>query len=599
MPETLLLRREPNVPISVDDAARTVRVTWSTGSAVMRRDMSGPYMEVLSLKPGHVKLDRLKGASVLDAHRQDDIRRVLGVVIDAGVTDGEGWADIKISTRDDVEPLWRDIRDGIIRHVSIGYSVDKWEDKTDARGQRTRTAVDWTVHEISFVPLPADAGAHTRSRAMPEAIETQDPQAQETRAQVNGEIRTLTRAAGLPSNFADDLIDRNATVDDARAAAFDELIKRGSPSVRTESVATVGNDYSDPQVRAEWLGEALYTRIDPTHKPSDQARQYVGLTLPEMGREILRLRGISTTAMSPSSVITRALHTTSDFSIILGDTVGRTLRQAYNAAPGGVRQLARQTTARDFRAKHRIMLGEAPTLEKVLEHGEFKHDTMEEAEESYKLDTFGKIFGITRQALINDDLGAFTDLSRRLGISAAEFERQHLVDLLTSGSGNGPTMNDTNPLFHTAHANKASSGAALSETTLSAARLAMRTQKGLSGKPIDVSPAFLLVPAALETTAEKTLAAIAAAKTSDANPFAGQLTLVVDARLDVTSGTRWYVVADPATIDGLEYSYLDGAPGPQIESKNGFEIDGVQLKVRLDFGAGFVDWRSWYMNAGA
>ncbi len=157
-----------------------------------------------------------------------------------------------------------------------------------------------------------------------------------------------------------------------------------------------------------------------------------------MAKELLTLRGESTMALSPASLVTRALHTTSDFPIILGDTVGRVLRDAYQAAPSGIRRLGRQTTARDFRAVNKIMLGEAPLLEKLNEHGEIKAGTMAEAREAYKVETWARKIGITRQVLVNDDLGAFSDLARRMGQAAAETEARILVTLLEAGSGNGP-----------------------------------------------------------------------------------------------------------------------------------------------------------------
>lgn len=603
MPVELLVRRLDLAPTSIDEGARTVRVIWSTGVAVQRRDFEGPFLEVLSLDPAHVRLDQLRGASVLDTHSQFRLSDVLGVVAEAGVSNGEGWAVVKFSSRADVAPIWQDVCDGIIRHVSVGYSVEGWEETTGPNGVRAKTATAWTPREISFVPLPADAGASVRSfPEMPETVHTDGSEAPATRAAVNAEIRSIASVAGLGAEFANGLIDRGASLDAARAAAFATLQANGGAIIRTEARVTGGADVDNPEVRAGWMADALYTRVNPTHQPNEAARQYVGLTIPEMGREILRLRGISTTGLSADAVISRALggmHTTSDFAMILGDTVGRTLRQAYGSVPSGVRRLARQTTARDFRAKHSVQLSEAPTLEKVNEHGEFKAGTMAEASESYALDTFGRIIGISRQALVNDDLGAFTDLSRRFGIAAADFEAQFLVNLLTKDAGAGPIMSDDAALFHASHANLAGSGAALSEDTLSAARLALRMQKGLSGTPIDVTPKYLLVPAALETKAEKVLAAITATTTGDVNPHAGKLELVVDSRLDAVSATRWYVAGDPATIDGLEYAYLEGAPGPQIDSRAGFEVDGVQVRVRLDFGAGFVDWRGWYANAGA
>ena len=260
-----------------------------------------------------------------------------------------------------------------------------------------------------------------------------------------------------------------------------------------------------------------------------------------MAKELLTLRGESTMALSPASLVTRALYTTSDLPIILGNTVGRVLRDAYQAAPSGIRRLGRQTTARDFRAVNKIMLGEAPLLKKL-----------NEAREAYKIETWANKIGITRQVLVNDDLGAFADLARRMGQEAAETEARILVTLLEANNGNGPTLSDTKVLFYVDQGSRATTGAVISDTTLSAARLALRTQKGIEGRVIRVTPKNLLVPPALETVAEKWLATIASATAADVNPFSGAMSLVVEPRL--TSATRWYVTADPGEIDGLEFA---------------------------------------------
>jgi hypothetical protein len=146
----------------------------------------------------------------------------------------------------------------------------------------------------------------------------------------------------------------------------------------------------------------------------------------------------------------------------------------------------------------------------------------------------------------------------------------------------------------------AASGGAISDTTLAAARLALRSQKGLDGKtPIDIAAKFLVVPAALESTAEKYLASIYPAQAANVNPFAGKLTLIVDPRLDAKSATHWYVAADPVLFPSIEYAYLAGNEGVQVETRAGFEVDGVQIRARLDFGAGALDFRGVYANAGA
>ncbi|MFZ5700631.1 MAG: prohead protease/major capsid protein fusion protein [Pseudomonadota bacterium] len=596
-----LTRRATLAPATADPEARTVEVIWSTGAPVRRRDMAGQYIERLSLDPQAVDLSRLEGASVLDAHRQTAVRDVLGSVRSAAVDGKRGTAVIQFSARPEVEPVWQDVLAGILRHVSVGYSVEDWAETTE-NGARVLTAVRWTPHEISLVPTPADPGAHIRMET--EMTDTTTREAAdtapttETRASANAEIRSIARIAGLDQSWIDGQIDGGADPDTARRAAFEALAKRSAPTIRTEQVRVeMGDSQDDPAFRARQMGEALYARINPHHELSEAARRYAYSTPVDMAKELLTLRGESTMALSPASLVTRALHTTSDFPIILGDTVGRVLRDAYQAAPSGIRRLGRQTTARDFRAVNKIMLGEAPLLEKLNEHGEIKAGTMAEAREAYKVETWARKIGITRQVLVNDDLGAFADLARRMGQAAAETEARILVTLLEAGSGNGPTMSDGKTLFHADHGNKAGTGAVISDATLSAARLALRTQKGIEDRTIRVTPRNLLVPPALETTAEKWLASIAPATAADVNPFSGSLSLVVEPRL--SSATRWYVTAEPGEIDGLEFAYLSGAEGPQVESRSGWDVDGVEIRVILDFGAGFIDHRGWFMNAGA
>lgn len=568
-------------PRTFDAEAMTIEAVIASTTPVRRRDArGGDFMEILD--PAGLDLGVTRGASVLDSHQQGGIDNVLGAIDDVWIEGSEVVARMRFSSRPEIAPIVHDVRDGILRSLSVGYQVDEWRAGKNTSGQRTMTAVKWSVREASFVAVPADASARTRSH---------DPceRHHDTRA-----IRELGRRAGASVARIDTLIDLGASIEDARSAFLSDIISRNVTvrSGREHNMLTLDN----PAVMVRAMGEALYTRIAPNSNPTGEAREFIGLSIPELAREVLRRQGISTTGMGAEGLVTRALHTTSDFALILADTVGRTLRAAYQAAPSGVRQLARETTAADFRKKSRLQLDASGfKLEKVNESGEFHYGTMEEAGETYGVDSFGKIFGISRKALVNDDLGAFADLSRRLGQAAGAFEAQFLVDLLVANSGVGPLMSDGENLFDAAHGNVAGSGAAPSETTLSAARLAMRKQTGKGGGLISVTPRFLLAPPDMETSCEKLLTQVQAVTTDGVNPFA-RLSLVIEPRL--TNTKRWYLVADPAEIDGLEYAYLAGAPGPQIETRAGFEVDGVQVKVRLDFGGGFVDWRGWYSDAG-
>lgn len=153
---------------SVNAEARTVDLIFSTGAAVDRFDwMSGKrYLEVLSMDPAHVRLNRLNaGAPLLDAHSAYSVGDILGAVQpdSARIEKKQGVATVRFSKRDTVEPIWNDVVDGIIRSVSVGYRVYKFVEETPKDGGTpTRTAIDWEPFEVSMVPMPADTGARVR-----------------------------------------------------------------------------------------------------------------------------------------------------------------------------------------------------------------------------------------------------------------------------------------------------------------------------------------------------------------------------------------------------------------------------------------------------
>jgi hypothetical protein len=403
---------------------------------------------------------------------------------------------------------------------------------------------------------------------------------------------------GLPGEFADGLIERNATIEDARAAAVAELARR-TPVIDNRQPAIVTREQApDDMTRA--AGEALYCRIDSTFKPSEQARPFVGRRLADVARDLMRQRGLSAFG-SDAEVITRSLNTTSDLANVVGVFANKLAMQAYTLAPSGAKVVCKRGASHpDFKGRNLIRRGELPTLEKVNQDGEFHRGSIKDDRQTYAVATYGKVFAMSRQLIINDDLALLADIASGWGMAAQEFENQTLVDLLTSNSGGGPKLGDTNNLFHATHGNLAGTGAVISDTTLSAARLALRGMKGLNNAiPINATAKYLLVPAALETAAEHYLASIYPNAPSGVNPFSGTLSLVVDPRLDAKSATRWYTFADPAVLPVIEFAYLSGFEGVFVETRIGFDVDGVEIKARLDFGAGGIDFRGAYSNPGA
>jgi phage head maturation protease len=583
---------------SFDEATNTVQLVWTTGAVVRRRDRDGEFDEELVVDSKAIRLHRLnQGAPLLDSHASYELRKIIGSVVpgSAKIEAGRGVATVLLSKRAEAVGVVQDIRDGIIRHISVGYKIHGVDKQERSGSVPLHRITDWEPMEISAVPIPADPGAQFREEPEMPQVSQSGVEAERARA---AEIIALGRQFDLPSEQVDGAIREGTSVADLKAAVLESQARRSAATTTFGTAELSHGTRFEGRARNAQIAEALFSRLAPDHPLEGDARQFRGMNLRDAARDALERAGESTRGLADAELVTRALHGTTDFPAILGDLTGRHLRRAYNSAPSGIRRLARKTTAPDFRAKHSLQLSEGPKLEKVNEHGEFKRGTISESKESYAIATYGKVIGITRQALINDDLSAFERLPSTLTGSAASLEAQTLVDLLVGSGGVGPAMNDGNPFFHAAsHKNVGTPAAALDENTLSAARLAMRRQTGLKGDLIAVTPKFILVPPEQETKAEKVVAAFTAAKTADANAFAGKLEVVVEPRL--TNGTRWYVAGDPTEIDGIEFAYLEGNEGPQIETRHGFDVDGLEIKVRLDFGAGALDWRGWFTNAGA
>lgn len=637
----MLTFRTAFVPSTFNAERRTVELVWTTGAKGLRRSYwDGDFFEELEVSESAVRLGRLNnGAPLLAAHDSWSLGSVIGVVERAWIVKGEGRAIVRFSERAEAAEIMRDVAAGILQNISVGYAVHRYEVSKEADSKiDTYRAVDWEPMEISIVPIGFDDGAKVRSDEQPKTHKVEitqrtkmndnddqinsteagdgtiEPTTPAARAVLRAErkrvdtILSLTRRANLGDDFAGTLIRDGVPLAEARAAIIDEMAhtqRRSQPDTRSHHLNgfEIGTDYNDPAHVGRAIGEAIHARVNPAYKPSEASHPFIGRSLVELARECLHLRNTSTRMMSHSSIIEHALrgyHGTSDFALALGNAVGRELLRAFETAEPGVLRIGRTVTAQDFRARYPISIGDAPKLEKVNEHGEFRRGTITEAAQpAWKLQTYGKIFSITRQALINDDLGAFTNLPNRMGIEARELEAQTVVDLLVSNAGAGPTMGDGVSLFHADHGNLGSA-AAIAVASIGAARAAMRLQKSLNGRVINVVPRYLIVPASKETLAEQLLTDIAATKVSEVNPFgSGKLELIVEPRLDAVSTTAWYVAGDPGRYDSLEVARLAGESGPVVDTRVGFDVDGTEFKIRMDFGAGFVEHRSVYKNPGA
>jgi len=613
------------MPDSLNEEARTLEVTFSTGAQVKRFDfLEGSFVEELAMGEDNVRLERFNnGAQLLNNHdRSGGVESVLGVVEAARVENGVGIARIRFSDREDVEPIFRDVKNGILRNFSVGYRVHSFEERQE-EDKRILRAIDWEPTELSLVTIPADPGAQARNSGnelnacqilMEETEMRQNESAPkvepkvEPKAEVDvdairseaikverdrvAEINDSCRSLGLGDDVAKKFIDEGTAIDQVRKEVISLAAKAQADTHQQTERVEVVRDEKENMTRG--MTEAILYRSGAKKDCEEIGQKYANMSVLNMARVALNDRDFS---MNPSQIAERAFHSTSDFPKILEDAAKKTLRQAYMEAPSAFDSFTRRVTTNDFKDIKRYQLGEFSGLLEKPEGSEYKGSTVGEGKESYGVKTYGRFISFTREMLINDDLDAFNRIPMLMGDASKRLEADKCFGVLT---GN-PVMGDGVALFNAAHGNLGSG--ALSSTSLSAARAAMRKQKGLDDEArLNLTPRYLIVPVALETAAEQLISSISPQASGDVNPFAPQgrtpLELIVEPRLDDSSAVEWYLASDMRGIDMIELATLSGMSEPSMERKDDFDTDGVKWKVRHEIGVAPIDYRGFYKSSG-
>ncbi len=340
-----------------------------------------------------------------------------------------------------------------------------------------------------------------------------------------------------------------------------------------------------------------------------------GRSMLDMARACLERSGVDTDGLDKRSIFGLALthrggyNAQGDFPVLLENLLHKTLLAVYAITPDTWSNFCATGSVSDFRAHNRYRQGTFGALDVVNEGGEFTNKQIPDArKETIQAQTRGNIIAITRQALINDDMGAFTRLAGQLGRAARLSIEVDVYATLALNAGLGPLMNDGNPLFDASH-NNLGAGAALSVAALDADRVVMASQTDESGNEIlDLRPAILVLPIGLGGLARTINEAQFDTDSLGASPdlqnkfmqpnrVVGLFNTIVDTpRL---SGTRRYLFADPQVAPVLEVAFLDGQQEPFLELQNSWRVDGSEWKVRLDYGVSGIDFRGAVTDAGA
>ena len=433
------------------------------------------------------------------------------------------------------------------------------------------------------------------------------------RAEATGEERSRIREIDAMckrfdlSDMADDLVREGTPILEAREkvltraeAAWDKKEKERKDRPMIE----IGKDERDKfRAAAE---DALILRAGmEIEKPASGADELRGYTLVEMARICLRKAG-EKTAGNIMEMVGRAM-VVADFPYLLANVANKSLFEGWNTQQETWPIWCGTGSVSDFKTHYSPRISESDDLEEVPEHGEYRYGKRTEAQETYSVVTYGKLFAITRQTIINDDLNALASQPKAHGESAARKVGDVAYAVLTANAA----MGDSIALFHASHSNlvAAGSGAGPGISTIAAGVLAMKNQTDLRGlRGLNIQPRFMLAPNALEGAAEiffrserftdsDTVATDASLAGTRVNPYAGTyLARVYDGRLDDNDPLQWYLAAEKGKT--VIVFFLNGIQTPYLETKQGWSVDGVEYKVRIDCGAKALDWRGLYENDG-
>jgi hypothetical protein len=456
----------PARPVTADREGRTIDAVLSNGAVVRRSGLKpdggfGQWSERLDVAGADLR--RAGGASLLIDHTPS-ADRVVGVLETAERSGDKIVGRLRFGRGPLADAYFRDAIDGVRANLSIGYQVDEWMKE---KGGETPTFVAkrWQLLEVSVVAIPADAGASFRSN--PEGLRTmtlettsREPEAAPAittlpavdlgdharlleRSRVTGIFNTAA-ALGLAREVAQAFVDNDAPLDQVRARMVDLVAQRQAATQVSNLQTRVsgGASYDDPASIRGRLSDALAHRLSDGLAPlPDAARPYRALSLLDMGRALLGARGVRTDALNRHETVDwllgrdmGGLQSTSDFPSLLQDASNKTLQARFERLKPALTAVARRIAVDDFKTISHLRLGELPDLEQLNEGGEFVNGVLSEERETYRVKTYGKMFSFSRQLIVNDDLGAFSDFLSSLGGMAAVLLGDKLAAVLTDNA---------------------------------------------------------------------------------------------------------------------------------------------------------------------
>ena len=381
--------------------------------------------------------------------------------------------------------------------------------------------------------------------------------------------------------MAECLADVSCSAEQAKDKLLAKLGEGTTPSVPNAHIhASNGNIVGD-SVKASLLARAGM-------ETSEKGNAYNAMTLRELARASLVDRGVSVAMLNPMQMVGMAFtHSTSDFGQILIDVAHKSVLKGWAESTENFEQWTHKGTLTDFRPAYRVGLGGFDTLPMVREGAEYTYVTLGDTGTHVSLATYGGLFSLTRQLIINDDMHMLTSVPQKLGQAA----RATIADLVFAQLLGDPVMSyDGKKLYDAARKNTVASGK-MDLATIDQAIQLMNAQKSFDGKQLAIEPDYLIAPTSLYTRTKQILGSNSVEGTDInsgiINPLKDVVPVIKSQRLQAANAKIWYLINKEA----IEVSYLNGVETPFIDQQHGFTVDGVTTKVRIDAGVNVLDHR--------
>jgi hypothetical protein len=416
------------------------------------------------------------------------------------------------------------------------------------------------------------------------------------------EIRAMCKRHNMPDEFRSAMIDKGISAEACGKQILDRLSER---TVEVGmSAARILEDASDKFRNA--AQDAVLMRLNcKVENPAPGAADLRGLSMIEIARQSLRNQNLDHTGNS-MIMMGRAM-TTGDFPYLLENVANKVLFDGFSDAPTTWQEWCSTGSVSDFKTYSMPRVSEADNVDEIPEGMPYKYGSFSEHREQYSVSTYGKMDAITRQMLINDDLNGVAVMLRKRGRSIARKLNALAYAVLTANAA----MGDGTALFHADHGNLAAGGnvGVPGVATMTALELAMMKQQDLQSlQYLNIIPEYIIMPAALKGAAEiffkterysdhSTVATDSSFASTRTNTWYERVQRIYDPVLDGTSATAWY--ASGPKSEGVTMFFLNGVQTPYIESKEGWTVDGMEYKARIDAAPKALSWENLYKNPGA